>query len=242
MINRKKVSRNFLFGIITLFMFVFISSFVFAGPVELIADFKEIFGIGDNAGDGSKIFTKLLLGALVTLIVYSVSDMFIDEKEPIKWGLSIIIAILAFISISPETINYILINYEALGVALTSIIPLAVFIAVVAKIRLKHPVAGKLINGFGVPLFVLYLFVSWIVSYGEEGFKGSALAWIYPISFIIAIVWYFAADRIVAMIEGAEKEAIQEDAGRTIEEAGDALGELSTLEKSLAGRQRKKVI
>ena len=111
--------------------------------------------------------SRILLMFLVVLIVYSVADFlpfFPQEKDKgyIKWLFAGVVAVLSFLFVDGADIQLILTNYEALGIMLTSIIPLVVILAFTFKMRTgdnkkyANIINTPLIIGFGI-----YTLIKW---------------------------------------------------------------------------------
>lgn len=79
-------------------------------------------------------FAQFLLFALVTLLVFAIMEFvpFVEDKGWLAFGISVIIGILSIAYLKPEEVYSILLSYEALGIALTSIIPF-LLVAVISK-------------------------------------------------------------------------------------------------------------
>lgn len=139
-------------------------------------------------------FTKFLLFALVTLIIYSISGSlpFVGEKRWLAFSISLIIGFLSIFYLLPKQVYTILMSYKALGIALTSIIPFIV-IAVVAK-RLHdegHAWISKVLwIGFGVVLGVIW-FTSNYEDIGQFGMWAYGLTAILTLLMILFEKWIY---------------------------------------------------
>lgn len=179
----KDYKKFFTVLLIGLFLVTLVSPMVFAQESPQLAPddgvfvtlWKAFFG-GIFDGDGG-IFDRLqkegraddiqriLLIILVALLVYSISDFlpFAQDKEYVKWAVSVVVALLAFLFIKKETLGGIVNTYGALGVALTSVIPLLILLAFSAKIKDKPKLAGfsRLLDIFMFSIFALWMVLQW---------------------------------------------------------------------------------
>jgi len=186
----KKGLKVFAVLALSLFLISMIAGVVSAGPLnELVSKFSQKgFGLGESAKEG---LTKFLLVALVIMMVYSIT-LFLPfvpaGKEYIGWIISIIVGILSFIYVDPIEIKAIVSNYEALGIALTSILPFVIIIVFTYKMREGYPEMASLINKPLLVIFILYLMYRWVDLYNQ----GSDLAIMYFITAIITFGWLLA--------------------------------------------------
>lgn len=174
-------------------------------------------------------FSKFLLIMLLVLIIYSASDMipFISGAgEGIKWTVAIIIGLLGFMFVSPENVKFILTNYEALGVTITTIIPLLVILGFTVKLQKDHPTTAVFVNPLVLILFSLYCFMKWITIYWTPG-EVPELAYLYPIALILTIIWLFINGTIARWWNKKEIEAQAETGANFVERAAKGAGVLA---------------
>lgn len=179
------VKKFLVLGILGLFMISMMGGIVSADSAW--DDLKGFFTSGDEDSALGMNFAKILLIALVAMIVYSIAAVipFVSQNDGVRWSISIIIAVLSFLFISVADIRYILINYQALGVALTTFIPLVIIILFTWEFRKKSPAIAGVVNKLILTLFILYSGWNWL----NLDVGVSALKWMYPLTVIIAIVW-----------------------------------------------------
>ncbi len=203
--------------------------------------FSSNSGIFNEVSKAS--FSKFLLVVLLILIIYSAADMipFLSTAtEGLKWAVSIIIGILGFIFVSPENVAFILTNYEAMGIAITTIIPLLVIFGFTVKLQKDHPTTAAFINPFVLILFSLYCFTKWITIYWQPG-NVPELAYLYPISLILTVIWLFTEKYIARWLTKQEIIAKTEEAENLTTKATKGAGVLAnTLDKMAAEAEQLK--
>jgi hypothetical protein len=176
---------------------------------------SDIFSFNfENIFNSVDTISSLLLTTLVVLAVYSLMSflpLFGDSSEGIKWSASIIIGILSFLYVDITTIKTILINYETLGVILTSIIPFLIIFAF--SLRLESAKTGPnfifnwFLNKFLLIGFGVYLAVKIGNSMKDASFSKTLLI-IYIITFAITIVWFFIQKKVLYK---AKKDLVEEE-------------------------------
>ena len=116
---KKNTKKALVFGLFSLFIFVFAINFVSAA--NPIGDW---FASWDD-GNLSPNIAKYLLWALVFMLVYGVSDKFpgLKGREVIKFPFAIIVGFLSMAYITPEEVYSIMTGYNALGFVLSTVIP-----------------------------------------------------------------------------------------------------------------------
>jgi hypothetical protein len=137
---------------------------------------------------------KILLMLLVVLLVYSIFSfipIFPKDNPYIQWGVSIIVGILSFVFVSTENIKYILANYEALGIMLTTIIPLVILIVFTTQMRKSGFEYAGLINKVLILGYAIYVGVRWAsITWNLDTSKPvPELAWLYPLTIVGLIIW-----------------------------------------------------
>jgi hypothetical protein len=191
-----KILSLFLFGLLFISFVIGSVGFVSAddGIIKKLWDtffgglFEDnYFNIGDNQIEISRI----LLMFLVLLLVYSISDFlpfFPQNKDYIKWLFAGVVAVLSFLFVSGEDIKLILTNYEALGVMLTSIIPLVIIMAFTFKLGEKNKKMAYFVNPFLIIGFILYSILKWHY-FTADGPLKTAYLWTAALGFIWLIGW-----------------------------------------------------
>lgn len=197
-----------------LFLFVFVSLLVFfalvqfASAQESVVDsisntISKIFG---KTGEGLKTgISQFLLTVLVILLVYTISTAipFLkeDNNKGIRWWVSIIIGVLSFMFVPSGDIKAILVGYEALGIVLTSIVPLVVILVFTAKFYQERPILARYLNPMIILGFIIYCIVKWV------NLKDTNLGWLYVATIIPSILWVFIGPWIIGKLGLDEKMA-----------------------------------
>jgi len=196
---------------------------------------------GSVSQDTQSYIAKILLIFLVALLVYAISAAlpFVPDNEVIRWAVSIIVAILSFLFVSLENIKYLMVNYEALGIALTTFLPLIILLVFTAEFREKEkPGIACPVNKLILILFALYIGFRWLtVDYAGE--NPPALAYAYPLTLVITLIW-IALEGAFAKWWRKEKTTAQaEAAGQVIDQAAAGAATLAAVpEKINAARTR----
>jgi hypothetical protein len=144
--------------------------------------------------------SKILLTALVALLTYEIVGFlpFIGN-EGIKWGVSIIVAILSFLYISPGDILAIVTVYGALGIALTSVLPLVIIMFF--SLRFEETMAEKGSNKkvyaqlFDTLIFIIFgIYQIYMIISPLPGTSG--LRYLYLITAVIMFIWAIQLKKI----------------------------------------------
>jgi hypothetical protein len=160
-----------------------------------------------EGSEGGAIFSRILLIILVVLLVYSIAGVlpFIGDspnKEFIKWSISIVVAILSFIYVTEETVRALLVNYEALGIMLTTIIPLVILIAFVIQLSRESPFTAHIVNPILTVGFVAYILIRWV------SIPASPLRIVYPITLVLLIIWLIFYKKIMKWVGVTETKTL----------------------------------
>lgn len=137
------------------------------------------------------LLSKALLLILVVLIVYAVIGFlpFVPPgKDYINWLIAIIIGVLSFLFVSADNIRFILMNYEALGVILTSILPFLVLLLFSYRIRENNPAIANILNPALFIGFLLYVGSKWL-TYEPSAEILPELRYVYPLTFGLTAIW-----------------------------------------------------
>jgi len=207
-VDKRGMSKVFVLVILGLFLVSLMSGFVVAAD-ESTAEKEAADYVAESGGGtvGSRILEKINIGGfssvsdsakasfarilfilLVILMVYAVASElpFLkgEGKDVARWGVSIIVGILSFIFIPSADVMAILTSYEALGVALTSVIPLVILLVFSWELKKSHPEVSKIIDKPLMILFSVYLLYRWL-----NLPEGSNLGYIYIITVLISLAW-----------------------------------------------------
>ncbi|PIN92661.1 hypothetical protein COU61_01355 [Candidatus Pacearchaeota archaeon CG10_big_fil_rev_8_21_14_0_10_35_13] len=158
---------------------------------------EKLVGAASGADTG---VVKILLFVLLYMIIYVVVDMIPLFKRAGGTGLivrNIVAIIVAFLSIrflaDDKMINAILLPYGALGIAVTSIIPIIIYVFIIQKSG-----APKWLRNTGYLffflLFIVLAMVRWDeLSYtqGPEIMQSFNLGWVYLVTAVLSIFLMF---------------------------------------------------
>ena len=229
----------FLLGI--LFLSVFLGSVDFVSAASHGSDgaFKQIwdslfgnvfnFDTGEEGEFFGQSYEKLLLVFLLVMLVYSVMEQLkLSENQGINWAISFAVGVLGFIAVKDETIDLILTNYTALGVVLTSILPLVIVLFFAIKLRQnnKTNIVGILVPKVIYVLFSIYLFFSWASYEGAD----QTLKNVYLLTFVVVFLWMAFIEKKAMKWVGKEiihakvdsfKDKIKKQAAKRDAEAAD---------------------
>jgi hypothetical protein len=222
--NRKKF---LVIGLLGLFMISMFAGIVSAGTLW------DRFSSGDIMSDETKGgISKILLIVLVVLLVYSVAEAlpFLGgDKEGVRWAFSIVVGILSFIFVSTEMVMTILTTYEALGIALTSFVPLIILMVFMWQLKEDHAAIAGFIKNPVYILFITYLVYKWIFTLEEN-----PLQIIYLVAAITALIWMFVEDRAHKKLDKEKKKEERAQAANNVEDAVAGAGELGAAHKGLS--------
>jgi hypothetical protein len=152
----KKAGKILVLTILGLFLISFFANFVLAAPptVQDIGDsarsiIEKIFGTdfaGNETYSFDLILVKALFAFLLFLVIVAVTDFIplLKDKGWIQYPFSIVVTYLSIMYITPKDFYTILIPYTTMAIVVTSIIPLAIILAITYKIS-DEPTAGKII-------------------------------------------------------------------------------------------------
>ncbi len=190
---------------------------VATGAKQTTTVFERMFGVFKGTGGISPetqlTITKWILIFLVVLVVYSIATFipFFPENQPsIRWFFAIAIGILSFIFVKPEEIGILLKSYQALGIAVTSVIPLIIILTLTHRLREASPGTAIIVNKVILILFLGYLIFQWATLEVPVNQDPPALAWLYPICAVITLVWLLGEGYFSKMMEDG-KEEVKED-------------------------------
>jgi len=192
---RKETTKILGLSILALFIIS-----VFAGIVSArtIWDDGKDFLSAKNVSQGTQEWvSKVLLIVLLALLIYSIAGAipFVPDNDTVRWLIAIVISLLSFLFVPAGDILYILVNYQALGIALTTFIPLLIILIFTVEFGNKKPEFASIFNKLILILFALYIGFAWFkVDYGEGA--SPALAWAYPLTLVITLIWLFIEGKV----------------------------------------------
>lgn len=212
----KKKGLMFAFGILMAVLSISLISAVYYGGfynarqgmndmINLFVDFFEpLFQVllGGVYYSGWLLFERFLIFILLLSIVYvSISRTgFFGDNKAVTWIISVAVPLLAVRFISFEWLNTIILQYQVLGVALTSIIPFLIYLFFLHGIS-NSPTVRKI----GWIFFIVVYFGLWTTSetkvYGEV-YLWTALLSLLFLLFDGTIHYYFMKQQLTMRGEG----------------------------------------
>lgn len=225
-------------SLLTILLIAFVAVKVSAEPTSVAEDignfFSKLFS-GEKVDDNTRLgISRILLIILVVLLVYSVTDFlpFIPQnKEGIKWLIAIIVGLLSFMFVTMDSIRYILVNYEALGVMLTSVFPLIILMVFTIKLHENEPGIAIIVNKLLIVGFIIYAIWQWISIRTND----NSMAWIYIITILISLIWLFMEGTIQRWWRRARTRDESERTRDTVNAATNAVITMAGMNRNLGG-------
>jgi hypothetical protein len=163
---KRETKRILVFGLFAILAISFLISITSAAPTTTPwQDIKSLFS-GASTGNIKLYSVQFLFFMLVTLIILAVSNSipFLEGQHiGIRFGVSLIIGILATFYLAPEEIYTALMGYQALGILLTTIIPFIVLLTITIQWDTKYPEY----TWFTQLMWVAYL-TAYLIKYGQQ--------------------------------------------------------------------------
>ena len=145
---------------------------------ENLLKFQDLFmgalgfvslGFFDMSGDLD--FVTFLFFVLLFMMLYGIVGFFFDK---FNFGIAFVITLLAFIGIDEMSLRALLLEYEAMGVTITVVLPILILLAFTFRIYQKAYEGRSRTSPFYVEMFNLVFLVFFGVyfirySYSEEG-------------------------------------------------------------------------
>lgn len=221
-----------------LFGFLILSSFIILVSAQGFLENLNQALSGTLSDEAKGALSKILLMALVAMLVYGISDVlpFIDS-EGVKWGIAIVVAILSFLFVDIGTIKAIVANYEALGVALTSVFPLIIIVffslRFEEKMSEKGPERMVYAKLFDTIIFIVFgLYLLGRIMFPIPGTSG--FIYMYLISLVILLIWAIQAKKITLRFVGeAREKAEAHTAAKTTKRAISGARNLAAVQTGL---------
>jgi len=214
---KKNTKKIISYGILGLFLFAFAMQFAIVSAdnhlslpspssgasstvLDPIGDWLKVW---EEGKDFSANFAKYLFWALISILIFGVSDAIPGlsgkKKDPLKWAVAIIVGFLSMAYITPDEIFVLMTTYSALGFVLGGVLPFIILAAFTFKLAAKGSrakPAQRLMNKalawlmwLAFSLFLLYRNVT-----APAGSTAIALHWILvvlSIIMLVAIGWMF---------------------------------------------------
>jgi hypothetical protein len=244
-VMRKREIKLMLLSLIA-FLFVFSSiAFVFAAESWqniMAGSFSDFFTSsgwesGNIPSNVAKIFFFVIIGLVIFLIL---NPIFGGKHTGIMLILSGAISFLATAYITPDEIYSILISYTALGLTITTLIPIAILLG----LSFRAATASE-----GQTILILLQWVAWILFsiysiyrfifdwlYGKEG--SSLMNWIIIATAAISLIMVIANKSVLKLVMKEEIAAEKIAAKRKVEDALTTVEVLSGAERRLAGKDK----
>jgi len=235
MVNKRKI---FVFILLGMFLFSMVGVVRAANTTtkgtSLIDDVVNKFSGVNLSDDTLGFISKLLLMTLVVLLVYAIAGElpFLDGegKDGVRWGVSIIVGVLSFMFVSTDYVMTILTTYEALGIALTTFIPLIILMVFMWQLKGKHLAVAKVVEKPIYSLFIVYIIYRIVTMRLED----NSLRYVYILTAVVAFVWMVIEKRAWRLFRKAKKEAGRERAEDAIDNAVSGVEEAGKFHKGAA--------
>jgi len=198
--------------------------------IEWIADFSSPFiqvVLGGEDNSGLLLFERFLLFIiLLSLVFVSLKNISLFEDQPaVLWVVSIIVPILSVRFMNFDWINFILTQYEVLGIVLAGILPFIIYL-----VFLHYLSDSSVVRRIGWAFFILVYFGLWSTS--AVGYQE-----IYFWVMLVALAFLLFDEIIHKIFESQKyKDAQRSAIYRRIAEIDK---DLSTIEKSAIDPRRK---
>lgn len=195
--------RALIFSLILLILVINLN-LISAAPVDDVKEFIKGLNFGFTFEDFQYYSAGSLLLILVTLLLFAVSDFvpFLSGTSSwLRFAISLIVGILSVAYLSPENIYTSLMNFKALGITMTTIVPILFLIGFTLKWDTEKTeysfIASIMWLVYLIAFFVLYgqafwQMISWFFGKGslpDIGFFGIIFV---PLVAIIAVAFLFA--------------------------------------------------
>lgn len=151
MLNNKKLILSFV-GLLFLSLFVlnFVSAYGFGGTVIDRAAYQiqpiAQFFLGGYDYTGYFLFERFLIFLIILSITFVslIKAPFFEKQKNVVIVLSVVVPMLSVRYINFEWINTILMSYQVLGIALTSIIPFMIYFFFLMGVAKEYPGVRKI--------------------------------------------------------------------------------------------------
>lgn len=195
MLNKKElvILSSFVFAIILLVSFVspagnsgYYANELMSDMVDMVVGFFEpfltaVFG-AENFGDLYLFERFLLFIILVALIYFSLERAKIFKKTPqVLWIIAIAIPLIAIRTMDFEWLHTILVQYEILGIALTSVLPFIIYFFFLHYVLAEYSTMRKI-------GWVLFAVIYFIMTYTMEDIHSEVYFW----TAVASLVLFFA--------------------------------------------------
>lgn len=200
----KGVSKKLCFGLLGLILSSFLIQFVFAAYsggfygatynarqgmgdlINIAVDFFEPLLqalLGGQNWTGYLLFEKLILFILIAALVYIAiaKTTFFDENKPVIWIITLVVPLLGVRWMDFEWINYILTQYQVLGVVLAVILPFIIYLFFIHGI--SHSSAFRRIAW---AFYIAIYYGIWTTS-STSGYMDTAYIWTMVVALMLII-------------------------------------------------------
>ncbi len=173
--KRELNKRVLIFSLVLLILIINLT-LISAAPIDDIKAAGSGIWNWASTGFSGEIFqlysAQILLLILVTLILYAVSEFvpFLSGADPwIRGVVCLIVGILSVMYLAPEQIYTAMLSYKALGITLTTLLPLAFLIGLTLRWNTEKPEYSWISAIFWIAYLVAYFVLYW----------QSLVAWLY---------------------------------------------------------------
>lgn len=214
-----------------------------APPVNVIkiaGTFTDLFNgaswLTSTSANVAKIFFFLMIAIVVYLVI---GNIFGKSNQILMFVLSLIISFLATAYITPDEVYSILNSYSALGLTITSMIPLAVLMGLTYRAATAKEGQAQLImlQWFAWILFGLYsiyrFVYDWFWAKEGSGFVNGIIL----ITTIIAVLVAVFNKQLIRMLVHQYVTSTKAAAEETMDLATDFLGESARAQRRLGGEK-----
>lgn len=226
--NTKKILT---FSVLGLFMFAFAMTIVAAAVPETTAitgnaiqdaiqdPIKDLFTKWEG-GQLSTNIAKYLFLALLAIILYSLSSVLpflSDQNEWLKWGFAIIVGFLATAFITPEEVYLLLVSYGAMGMVISSVIPLIILFFFTYELEKKNKRFGSTLTTMVWVGFVIFMVYRLIAGWASGNIDAWGF-WLFIIVIVASIAFILYKDKLFDRIykkgieEGIKGKEMAQDA------------------------------
>ncbi len=255
--SMKKEKRIFALTIIGLLMVSFL-----VGVVSAATAWEEFWGLlsgGEKAAPGlanafSDFFSKsgwtqgkleaniakIFFFVILIFVIYLLISSLFPRATVITSIISILVAFLATAYITPDEIYSVLISYTALGLTLSTLLPLAIMMGLTyrAIVAIEGKAALLILQFIGWILFAAYSVyrVIYGIYVAEEGYIWTN--WIILAIAVLALIMVIFNKWIIKSIAHAYIESSEEAARETVDKATSFLKTAARGQEKLAGKGR----
>lgn len=171
----------------------------------------SFFSFGAFSEGGTFAFAQFLFIILFFMLVYSILTFMPFINTKVQFPMALIISILGFLYVDAGTIEMLLTNYEAMGIAMTLILPILIVFAFTFRMYQKAYEGESEKSPFYVKLFNMVFLVFFGVffirySFSEEGVIAVARFWSGYALIGIGVAQFLFLYRVFSIVIGKMKK------------------------------------